>query len=155
MYLNSKLGYCDLIAMVPDFLFLKRERRGLLRIAKLYKVVRIHVDARMLKTESHMKGSADLYGQKLLLVTYLILYVYLLASVIYILHWEEIHHNGTPMFSDGFPEEFRWHDALYMTIVTISTVGYGDVLPVTWQSRMVILVAIVTGIFIFPAQASN
>jgi len=40
-----------------------------------------------------------------------------------------------------------WHDALYFTIVTLSTVGYGDILPTTTASRifisMVICVALV------------
>ena len=32
--------------------------------------------------------------------------------------------------------QLEWHDAFYFVIVTLTTVGYGDILPMTWQARM-------------------
>lgn len=36
--------------------------------------------------------------------------------------------------------------AFYLTMITMTTVGYGDVTPHTWTGRIVILIAAVLGI---------
>lgn len=40
-------------------------------------------------------------------------------------------------------------DVFYWWVVTSATVGYGDIVPVTWQGRIVAIVTIVIGFFIF------
>lgn len=51
---------------------------------------------------------------------------------------------GTAGFAwiEGLP----WLDALYFTVVTISTVGLGDVAPVTWGGKLFTTALIVTGV---------
>ena len=36
-------------------------------------------------------------------------------------------YGATPYSSSG--RDFKWHDGLYFTVVTLSTVGYGDMSP--------------------------
>lgn len=40
-------------------------------------------------------------------------------------------------------------DVVWWWVVTAGTVGYGDIVPVTWQGRLVATFAIVTGFYIF------
>jgi voltage-gated potassium channel len=40
-------------------------------------------------------------------------------------------------------------DVIYWWVVTSATVGYGDIVPVTWQGQLVAMVAIITGFFVF------
>ena len=48
------------------------------------------------------------------------------------------------------PEQIRnFADALWWWIVTSTTLGYGDIVPVTWPGRIVSVVTIVVGFFIF------
>jgi voltage-gated potassium channel len=42
-----------------------------------------------------------------------------------------------------------WNDALYFTIATISTVGYGDIVPITGVARDFVIVLIISGLSIF------
>lgn len=42
-----------------------------------------------------------------------------------------------------------WGDALYFTISTISTVGYGDIIPVTTIAKDFVIILIVSGLTIF------
>jgi voltage-gated potassium channel len=46
-------------------------------------------------------------------------------------------------------------DAFYYTVVTLSTVGFGDILPVTTAGRWVTVTTILAGIIVIPWQASK
>eukprot|EP00752_Nemacystus_decipiens_P004954 g4507.t1 len=52
-------------------------------------------------------------------------------------------------------DRMQWHDALYFTIVTLSTVGYGDVLPVEPLSRMLMIVVILFALTYVPLEVGN
>ncbi|MUP46399.1 potassium channel protein [Gramella sp. BOM4] len=45
--------------------------------------------------------------------------------------------------------EYSWVDALYMTIITISTVGYGEVQPMGTYGKIFTSIFIISGLFIF------
>lgn len=47
------------------------------------------------------------------------------------------------------PEVRNLFDAIWWWVVTSATVGYGDIVPVTWQGRAVGIFAIITGFFIY------
>jgi hypothetical protein len=48
-----------------------------------------------------------------------------------------------------------FHDALYYTVVTFSTVGYGDISPQEAVGRMVMVVLIVLFIYIIPTETNK
>ena len=50
---------------------------------------------------------------------------------------------GTAVFTFGF--EWKWDDALWYTVVTCSTVGYGDILPTTDNEKVAAMVIILVG----------
>ena len=45
--------------------------------------------------------------------------------------------------------------ALYFGLTTLTTVGYGDISPVTSQGRLVVSLTILAGVAIIPAQAAS
>lgn len=51
-------------------------------------------------------------------------------------------------------EGWSWIDALFFAVVTISTVGYGDMVPQTSVGRLLTVVYIVLGIGVFVATAT-
>jgi voltage-gated potassium channel len=53
------------------------------------------------------------------------------------------------------PNVNTFGDAFYYTVVTLSTVGFGDVLPVTTAGRWVTVATILAGIIVIPWQASR
>jgi voltage-gated potassium channel len=46
-------------------------------------------------------------------------------------------------------------DAFYFTVVTLSTVGFGDITPATRAGRLVTIAAILAGVILIPWQASK
>jgi len=53
------------------------------------------------------------------------------------------------------PRVSTYGDAFYYTVVTLSTVGFGDILPVTAAGRWVTVGSILTAIIVIPRQASK
>ena len=53
------------------------------------------------------------------------------------------------------PRVDTFGDAFYYTVVTLSTVGFGDILPVTAAGRWVTVVTILAGVILIPWQASK
>lgn len=51
-------------------------------------------------------------------------------------------------------EQWAWIDALYFAVVTIATVGYGDLVPQTVLGKLFTIVYILTGIGLFVAFAA-
>jgi voltage-gated potassium channel Kch len=51
-------------------------------------------------------------------------------------------------------ESLTWLDALYFSVITLSTVGYGDISPTTTVSKVFTMVYILFGLSIFASFAS-
>jgi voltage-gated potassium channel len=52
------------------------------------------------------------------------------------------------------PDIDNYFDALYFSLTTLTTVGFGDVSPVTWQGKLIVCGSIVVGVAVVPAQAA-
>ena len=58
----------------------------------------------------------------------------------------------TQLGASNCQTRMMFHDSLYYTLVTFSTVGYGDVVPITAMSRILMLVMIGLTIYVVPNQ---
>jgi len=55
------------------------------------------------------------------------------------------YHLGTPMpLAEG---NFEWYHFLYFSFVTIATLGYGDITPLTPQAQSLVILEAMTGLF--------
>ena len=57
-------------------------------------------------------------------------------------------HEANPLFTDYFT-------ALYFGLTTLTTVGFGDITPVTFQGRLVVMASILAGVIVVPSQAAS
>jgi hypothetical protein len=48
-------------------------------------------------------------------------------------------------FAISNPSNFRYFDFLYYSLISITTVGYGDILPATWLAKLFVMTEILFG----------
>jgi hypothetical protein len=58
---------------------------------------------------------------------------------------------GTGVVAYRYLEDWSWIDSLYFSVVTLATVGYGDLTPQSEEGRLFTVFYIVVGIGIFAA----
>ncbi|KAF5437763.1 Ion channel [Candidatus Methanophagaceae archaeon] len=57
--------------------------------------------------------------------------------------------TGTVVFH--ILEKWSWVDSLYFTVITLATVGYGDLTPTTPVGKLVTVIFVIAGVGIFLA----
>ncbi|MCD0490246.1 ion transporter [Pedobacter sp. MC2016-14] len=135
-YVFSLLGIIDLIALIPSYLsifFVGAQSLLVFRALRLLRVFRIFKLGHFLSeinflTEA-LKGSVRKIS--IFLMTVLMLAV-ILGSIMYLVEQRE---NGFA----NIPESIYW------AIVTITTVGYGDISPVTPMGKMLASIVMLIG----------
>lgn len=139
-YVLSVYGVIDLIAILPlgPGLLHWQGLQGLswLRVLRLSRLLR---DRALLSRMT----AADTLGVVRIIVTIIgIIFVY--AGLIF--QVEEYYQ----------PETFKsFLDAAYFAVVTITTVGYGDIAPVSDAGRLCTMLMILTGIALIPTQVGD
>lgn len=53
------------------------------------------------------------------------------------------------------PNINSYFDALYFGLTTLTTVGFGDVVPMSWQGKLVVSGSILAGVAVIPGQAAE
>jgi voltage-gated potassium channel len=144
-YITSPYGLIDLIAILPFYLSLAIDLRSL-RVIRLLRLVRLLKLARYSSAFERLAQALRESRHELLISTAILgVAIYLSAFGIY-----QFEHAAQP---DKFRSIF---DALWWSVVTITTVGYGDIYPITLGGRLFTfvvmlaslgLVAVPTGIF--------
>jgi len=137
----------DLVAVLPTiavfFLPLSTVALnvGFLRVLRVVRVLRFY---RFTKDAEFFFGTVSdntLRAVKLLLTVLVIFFVS--AGVFYSV--ERAANPGVETFGDAF----------YYIVVTVSTVGFGDIIPATTAGRWVTVATILTGIIVIPWQAGK
>ena len=127
-YISSFAAIIDLLAILPSY-------RGLriLRVLVLFRAFK------MLRYTKSLTGFLYvLKNKKFELMTLLTLsafFIFIAGIMLYVFEGD----NKNPNIHNIF-------DAFYWALITISTVGYGDIAPVTPEGRVMTMLIIITGI---------
>lgn len=79
--------------------------------------------------------------------------IFTIVSLITLLFYSSY---GALYFGDGFkPEIFNLETAFYYAVVTMTTVGYGDIVPVSQAARLFAVSIIVSGIALFATSITT
>lgn len=148
-YILSAWGVIDLISLIPTYLsliFVGAHYLSILRLIRMLRIFRILKLTRFI-TESRMLFKAlRLSVYKIIIfMLFMLILVTLLGSIMYVVEGEQ---NG---FS-SIPQSIYW------AIITITTVGYGDIVPITIVGKFIAsfmmligysIIAVPTGIISF------
>lgn len=127
-YMTQPMAIIDLLAIIPSYRPLR-----FLRIFLLFRLFKLFRYAR--SVNEFGKVLAEKRFELFTLVIFMSFTVFTAAAAIYFF---EAKHEG------GQVEHF--FDGIYWALVTLSTVGYGDIAPKTVEGRVITLVLIVAGI---------
>ena len=137
-YARSFFGVVDLLAILPVYLTLVFPESGaesllVIRSLRLLRVFRVFKMARWLSEANYLIRAIRASSRKI--VVFLIVVVLInviVGSSMYLIEGPE----------NGFDSMFR---GLYWSIVTMSTVGFGDIAPVTPQGQVLAAILMITG----------
>lgn len=125
-------GWLDLLSSIPMVASLRWGRAA--RILRIFRVLRGVKSAKLI-TQMIVERRA----QSMVLAVTLVMLVLISISSISVLHFENT--ADSPIHTPG--------DALWWSVVTIATVGYGDFAPVTVEGRVIALLLMVSGVGLF------
>ncbi len=135
-YITSFYGVIDLLAILPTFLGIFFDQYTFLltiRALRLLRMFRVLKLARYVKEAAILAQALRLSKHKIIVFFGAVLtLVLILGSLLYLIEGEE---NGFT----SIPQSMYW------AIVTITTVGYGDIAPVTVLGKVLASVAMLTG----------
>jgi len=139
-FLFHPLSLIDLVAIIPFFIWSKNTQ--FIRMFRWFRVLRL---IRFLDLEIYFFRITTEDGvifARILFTLFTIIFVF--SGLIYqVEHWVNA-------------ENFRtFWDAVYFSIVTMTTVGFGDVTPISEAGRLLTLLMIMTGIVLIPWQLSD
>ena len=135
-YVFSVFGVVDLLALLPTYIAFFVPEASPLLIIRLLRILRIFRILRLFEfiTEANLLAKALRASRRkiFLFFSMMIILTTIFGSLIYVL---EGPHNGF----ENIPVSIYW------AIVTITTVGYGDVVPVTVAGRMISALGMLMG----------
>ncbi|OWZ08324.1 hypothetical protein PHMEG_00019148 [Phytophthora megakarya] len=144
-YVFSALGMIDLVTIVPSLIvFIDPGRRSNLMF--VFRVLRIFRILRVLRLAHYIQFKKHGFEYEL--------GVFILSTIAVILCAAGIFQA---LESDEYDEDrkLQFHDSLYFVLVTVSTIGYGDISPHTVLGHVFVIVVII-GIFtIVPAEVNK
>jgi voltage-gated potassium channel len=135
-YMASPKAIIDLLAILPFFHELR-----LLRIFILFRVFKLFRYAKSFQTLSSVLATKKF--EFLTLGIFASVVIFVSSVLIYVM---EGNNPDSPIHT--------LFEAIYWSIVTISTVGYGDITPISHEGRFVALIVIVAGIAVLAFTTS-
>ena len=142
-YFIGHKGWLDLLGSVPSFGVFQYS--GLLRLARLGRVARI---TRLLREQDKKELFADVLANRSQYVGFLtVLLAFLVLSTASVLELEFESRGTDPKITTGW-------QAFWYSIVTITTVGYGDYYPVTPGGQITGIFIMIAGVGIIGVLAS-
>lgn len=135
-YITSFYGIIDLLAILPTYLALLFDTSTFLLTIRALRLLRMF---RVFKLGRYVKESAILvkalkqsYRKIIIFFGAVLTLVLILGSLLYLTEGEENGFTSVPQ-------------SIYWAIVTITTVGYGDIAPVTVPGKILASLAMLTG----------
>lgn len=139
-FLFSLYSIIDLVTILPFLVGVGDV--GYLRIFRWFRILRLVRFVESKALWGNVSGSDRVILTRILFTLFTIIFVY--SGLIY-----QVEHVVNP-------QEFQtFLDAFYFSVVTMTTVGFGDVTPISEGGRLLTVLMIVTGVGLIPWQVGD
>ena len=136
LYVRSFYGVIDLLSILPAYISLLVPGTNYLLMLRLFRVLRVFRVLKLMRyiVEANLLVRSMLQARHKIFVFFMVVLVFatIFGSIMYLVEGP----------SNGFTSIPR---SIYWTIVTITTVGYGDITPQTVFGQIVASLAMLTG----------
>ncbi|MEG1643022.1 MAG: ion transporter [Bacteroidales bacterium] len=144
-YIFSFFGVIDLLAILPSYIsliFAGTYYIIVIRSLRLLRVFRILKLTRFMDEGTNIIDSIKRSLKKIILFSYfIIILAVILGSLMYMVE------SGTNHSFSNIPKSIYW------AIVTITTVGYGDITPITYLGQLIAVIVMLLGYAIIAVPA--
>ena len=143
-YISSSTALVDLSTIIPGIVEIGIGNNsggvslGFLRVIRVLRVLKL------LRLQRLASASSLLYQQYVLITVTIFTIMFISAGIMQVLDGQIPKLTILPYF-----------DYLYMNVVLLSTVGYGDIVPITPQNKLFVLVLLATAGSIVSVQVRN
>ena len=134
-YLFSLYAIVDLLAVLP--FFLGAIDVTFIRLLRWFRILRL---IRLVESRSLFANKTEDIAILLRILFTLFAIVFVFSGLIY-----QIEHLSNPKLNNFL-------DAFYFSIFTMTTVGYGDVMPISDAGKLTTVLMVLTGIALIPVQ---
>lgn len=142
-FIFSYWGIIELLAIVPFYITLFHTDLGLIRILRLLRIVRLFRMSRYFHAFKVIRNVLSQKREELILAFSFILCIMLLSSsMMYYLE-----HDVQPTKFSSIPASLWWG------VNTMTTVGYGDMFPITFAGKLLGAFVAISGISLFALPA--
>jgi len=148
-YVVDSYSIIDVVAILPTIILIVAPISGFyadirfVQTIRIFAVFRIFRFLRFVGKDHLLFGAVSLEMLRVVRLVTTILIIFFISSGFF--YYAESGVN--PLVND-------FGDAFYFTVVALSTVGFGDIVPVSGAGRLVAILSIVSGILLIPWQAS-
>ncbi|HEY9702240.1 MAG TPA: potassium channel family protein [Allocoleopsis sp.] len=139
-YLFSLYSIIDLLVIIP--FFLGAVDISFLRIFRWFRILRLIRFIEGKKIFGKISSEDGVISTRIIFTLFAIIFVY--SGLIY-----QVEHPVNPKIFATF------FDAVYFSVVTMTTVGFGDVTPISQGGRLMTVLMILTGIALIPWQLGD
>jgi len=147
-HIFSIFGIIDLITIIPTISLIiipvQTINLGAIKIMRIFKVFRIFRFLRFTQDPYFFFGKITTHLLKVVQLIFIILTIFFISSGLF---WQ--------VENSINPNVETFGDAFYFTVVALTTVGFGDILPISEAGRIVTILMILSGIVLIPWQASK
>lgn len=136
-YITSFYGIIDLITVLPTYIAIfygQAHTFLVLRVLRVFRVFRLLKLVKMMQAGRTIEAALKASRAKItVFMIFVLLLVTLMGSVLYIVE------AGSGSGFSSIPNSIYW------AIITLTTVGYGDITPVTWLGKMIAAAIMLVG----------
>ncbi len=138
-YFFSLYSLLDLLAILPFFIGLVNI--SFIRILRWFRILRLVRFIQKKFLFERISSEDSIIFARILFTLFAIIFIY--SGLIY-----QVEHPVNSDFN-------TFLDAVYFSVVTMTTVGFGDVTPVSQVGRLLAVLMIMTGVALIPWQVGN
>jgi voltage-gated potassium channel len=148
-YIVDAYSIIDLVAILPTVILIAAPISGIYADIRFVQTIRIFAVFRIFRFLRFVGKDHLLFGT----ISSEMLNVVRLLTTILIIFFVS---SGFFYYAESpvNPLVNNFGDAFYFTVVALSTVGFGDIVPISGAGRLVAILSIISGILLIPWQAS-